>query len=140
MFQRQPVPAGREGFIVKQLIGVYNMDDTVLGRSAFKWAGARHRKRCPLYDVTHDGGKVKKEWEACERQLPVSIEFVARNQRSPELMVATGGIPPCILAITASGGYVVVVLGSAIEACAGDPAKLLTTIDEAIPKWSLHWG
>jgi hypothetical protein len=140
MFRQAPVPQGREGFEVTKLIGVYNMDDTVLGRSAFKWAGARHRKRCPLYEITHAGGVRGHAWEALATEIPVPIEFVARNDRSPELMVATGGIPPCIVAQTAAHGWLVVVLGSAIEACAGDPQALLTTIEEAIPRWSLHWG
>ena len=67
------------------------------------------------------------------------IEFVARNQRSHELEVVTGGKPPCIVAHTGTG-YVLIVLAREIEACGGDPSKLLATINAAIPRWSLSWA
>ena len=132
-------PTGRDGYEITKLTGVYNIDDTMLGRTAFKWAGARHRKRCALYDLTHDGGKVTPEWEACERQLQGPIEFVARNQRPHDVEVATGGKPPCIVAHTAAG-LLLIVLARDIENCEGDPAKLVSTINDAIPRWSLHWA
>ena len=79
------------------------------------------------------------EWEACERQLQGPIEFVARNQRPHDVEVATGGKPPCIVAHTGAG-LLLIVLARDIEACAGDPAKLVSTINDAIPRWSLHWA
>lgn len=125
---------------VAGLIGVYNLDDTVLGRAAFKWAGARHRKRCPLFDATHDGNDFTREWESLERQLGAPIQWVARDKRPQDLMVLTGGIVPCIVAVTEAQRSMVVVLAHEIERCAGDPTALFNTIREAIPRWSLSWN
>ena len=37
-------------------------------------------------------------------------------------------------------GLLLIVLARDIENSAGDPAKLVSTINAAIPRWSLHWA
>jgi len=132
-------PTTPDGFVVTRLTGVYNFDDTPLGRISFQWAGARGQKRCALFDTTHKKGKPDKEWAACEQQLPVPIEFFDREHRPHDVVVVTGGKPPCIVAHTASRAMLIV-LASEIERCGGDPHKLLELIMSAVPRWSLRWA
>ena len=133
------VPTTREGFVVTKLSGVYNIDDTALGRMAFSWAGSRGRKRCALYEMTHKNGKAFREWEGRAHELMAPIEFYSRDNRPLDIEVVSGGKPPCIVTHTSSR-LMLVVPAAEIEACDLNPAQLVATINAAIPKWSLTWA
>ena len=77
-------------------------------------------KHCSLCDITH--GKAKKEWEVCERRLPITIDFIHLNERNEAIRKYTEGVTPCVIGKTAAG-YVMVVTKNEMNDCNGDAKK-----------------
>ncbi len=104
---------------IRQLTGVYHADGGVAGELAYVVGRLRGTAHCALCDITHGALAAKREWRACAASLPVPIELVHRNERSPEVEAFTSVRTPAVVAHTDLG--LVEVLGpDALDALGGD--------------------
>lgn len=116
---------------VRRLVGVYHADGSLLGEVRY-WVGARlGRAHCSLCEVTHGTFRARPEWKACAAGLPVPFTAVHLDERDPALRVTTEGCTPCVAA-EGDDGWFVLVTADEIEACAGSPEALATTITAAL--------
>ena len=116
---------------IDRLVGVYHADGSLLGEVRY-WVGARlGRAHCSLCEVTHGTFRARPEWRACAAELPVPFTTVHLDEREPALRDATEGRTPCIAARSGDGWFVLVTTDE-IEACAGSPKALATTIGSAL--------
>lgn len=104
---------------LRRLIGVYHADGGVLGELRYVAGKLTGRTHCALCDVTHGRVRAKDEWTSMCTALPVAIECVHLNQRTPAVFGASDGHTPCVLADV--DGELVMLMGpDAIESCAGE--------------------
>lgn len=103
---------------VRELIGVYDADGTLLGEARY-WIGARlGRTHCALCDITHGLFTERADWRRCRDQLGIPFRTYHRND-APEDVLAVGSPAPFVVARTDRG--LVALLGPEdLEACSGD--------------------
>lgn len=109
------------------LVGVYNAVGTLSGELRY-WFGARlGRTHCALCEITHGSFLEKDEWKRVSGALPVPLETVHLDERSPEVKAASGTQTPCVVALTGDSSEVL--LGPAeLEACRSEPQALAAAI------------
>jgi hypothetical protein len=112
---------------VERLVGVYHADGTVLGELRY-WIGARvGRAHCALCDITHGTFRAKPEWVEGRSRLGVRFDTVHLDEREPDLVRATDGRTPCVVA--RAGDEWVELLGpDELEACHGSVPALFATV------------
>jgi hypothetical protein len=122
---------------VRELVGVYHANGTVLGEVSY-WVKARlGRGHCQLCDITHGSVREKAEWRACRTELPVPFATVHLDERSPEVAQVTEGRTPCVVAVTGDG--VQLLLGpDDLEQCDGSPARLVEAVGTAMSRLGLR--
>ena len=129
---------GRGHAPIRRLVGVYDAEGTLRGELAY-WVGARlGRAHCSLCDITHGSIREKGEWKACRQGLPVAFDTYHRDDQPPEVRAALEGRAPAVVAET-DAGYVPLLDGSALDACEGSPAALVTAIEQALARCGLGW-
>jgi len=103
---------------VRELIGVYDADGTLLGEARY-WIGARlGQTHCALCDITHGLFTERADWRRCRDQLDVAFRTYHRNDAPADVLVA-GSPAPFVVARTNRG--LVALLGPAeLDTCAGD--------------------
>lgn len=103
---------------VRELIGVYDADGTLLGEARY-WVGARlGRAHCALCDITHGLFTERDDWRRCRDQLDVGFTTYHRND-APAEVLAAGSRAPFVLARTDHG--LVALLGpEELDACTGN--------------------
>ena len=103
---------------VRELIGVYDADGTLLGEVRY-WIGARlGRTHCGLCEITHGLFTERTDWQRCRDELDVEFRTYHRND-APADVLAAGSPAPFVVARTDRG--LVALLGPAeLDACAGD--------------------
>lgn len=107
---------------VSEFIGVYDADSTLLGEISY-WIGARlGRTHCSLCDLTHGLFTVKSEWRECERSLAVPFRTYHRNDAPDDVLEATAGSYPVVLARTGQS-LTVVLTGAQLEAFDGSTER-----------------
>jgi hypothetical protein len=112
---------------IERLIGVYDANGSAAGELAY-WVRARlGRGHCALCDVTHGLFLEKDEWKQCRAGLPVPLDLVHLDERSPEVEQLTAGRVPCIVAQTGTG-FEMFLTSTEIAACDGDPIALSDAI------------
>lgn len=112
---------------ITRLIGVYNADGGILGEVRYAVGKIRGQAHCGLCDITHRGVRVRTEWAEEVARLGVPFDLVHRNERSADVVVASAGREPCVLAEAGDGLHLV--LGpAALERVDGDVAAF----DEAL--------
>ena len=112
---------------IERIIGVYHAKGTALGELAY-WLKARAGvAHCALCDITHGSVREKSEWRSCRAELPVAVETVHLDQRSPQLASFTEGRTPCVVAAT-DAGFVMLVDAEGLTACDGSPSCLVEAI------------
>ena len=112
---------------VRELIGVYDADATLWGEVSY-WVGARLGQRhCSLCDITHGVFTKKSQWQACELRLPVEFHTFHRNDQPDDVRACIGEHLPAIVART-DAGVVMLVNDAQLQACAGDPQRLLALL------------
>lgn len=123
---------------VRALTGVYDADGSLRGEVAYVVGKLLGRRHCALCDITHGSLRPRPTWEACRTSVPVPFEVVHLDERTPEVRAASEGNTPCVLAHTDDG--VQVLLGPTdLEACAKDPARLVTAVEQAVDEGGLRW-
>lgn len=123
---------------VERFIGVYDADGSLRGEIAY-WIGARlGRAHCSLCDITHGLVRVRSDWTECRDALPVAFDTFHRDDQPGAVRRATGDAAPVVVAETGAG--VVVLLGPAeIDACDGDPQRLVDELEVAVTRAGLAW-
>ena len=122
---------------VRELVGVYHANGTVLGEVSY-WVKARiGRGHCQLCDITHGSVREKAEWRACRADLPVPFTTVHLDERSPEVALATEGRTPCVVALTDAGPRMLLDPAD-LERCDGSPAQLVDAVEGAMARLGLR--
>ena len=95
---------------VRELIGVYDADGTLIGEVRY-WIGARlGRTHCGLCEITHGLFTERADWRQCRDQLDVEFRTYHRND-APADVLAVGSPAPFVVARTDRG--LVALLGPA---------------------------
>ena len=112
---------------IERIIGVYHAKGTAMGELTY-WLKARAGiGHCALCEITHGSVREKSEWRSCRAELPVAVETVHLDQRSPQLVTFTEGRTPCVVADTPTG-FVMLVDADGLAACDGSPTCLVDAI------------
>jgi hypothetical protein len=120
---------------VRELIGVYDADGTLLGEARY-WIGARlGRTHCSLCEITHGLFTERADWRRCRDDLGVEFRTYHRDD-APEDVLAAGARPPFVVARTDRG--LMALLGPAdLDACAGDIEKFRRALSRACAEQNL---
>lgn len=120
------------------LVGVYDADGTLRGEVAY-WIGARLGQRhCSLCEVTHGTFTEKRDWKRCRDSLPVPFETFHRDDQPDDVRRATEDRAPVVVART-SDGILVLLDDTQITATAGDPFRLVESMEKAADEAGLVW-
>lgn len=112
-----------------EFIGVYDADATLLGEVSY-WIGARFgRRHCSLCDLTHGTFRMKSEWKVCSRSFSTPFVTYHRNDAPDDVLSASRGSFPVVLARRASGLHVL--LGSEdLDRFGGSTARFIAWVEE----------
>lgn len=126
---------------VTELVGVYHASGTLWGELSY-WVGARlGRAHCALCDVTHGTFRPRAGWSACAEALPVPFVTYHLNDRPDDVVRASEGRTPCVLARTSDPAALHLLVGAAdLEACDGDPAALVDAMARNASALDLEFG
>ena len=129
----------KEGFIylkksrtvpgITKLIGIYDADGGIFGEMKYFASKVFTNKHCSLCDITH--GKSRNEWEKCEKQLPLSIDFVHLNERNEAMKKYTDEATPCVIGKTAAG-YITIISKKELKECNGNVKKFELLINQKL--------
>ncbi len=117
---------------VIRLIGIYHANGGVRGEIAYVIGSALGRTHCSLCDVTHAGVRRKRTWDSMCGELPIPFDLVHLNERDPDVLAASGDRTPSVLAELASGGFVEVLSGPALEILGGDVSAFSAALERAL--------
>ena len=115
---------------VTKLVGIYDADGSLRGELSY-WIGARlgHR-HCSLCEITHGSIRERKDWRECRAAMPIPFDTVHRDESSLEVLEATEGKLPAVVALTPDRA--VLLLGpEELEKCAGSPVALIDAVRES---------
>lgn len=113
------------------LTGVYHANGSLAGELAYVAGKLLGRRHCALCDITHGALRERPEMAACKAALPVPLELVHLDERTPEVAAASEGSTPCVLAHLDDGRVEVLLGPEELEACAKRPDRLAAAIDAA---------
>jgi hypothetical protein len=130
-----PEPTGPA---IRGLVGVYNAKGTLRGEAVYILNKLIGRAECPLCEITHRGLTRRPDFDRACAGLGVPFELVHLDQRTDDIVEASGGHAPCVLARTDRG--LCWLLGrDEIEACSG-PDALLRAARAAADAKGLRWS
>ena len=108
---------------IDRLIFVFSADSGALNAFLDSAKKVLRIKGCTLCAITHGLAGEKSEWRDCKEELGVPIEYVHRDEISPDLQRVIGNNLPCVVAQT--GNELVLLLGPEVLArCRGSVADL----------------
>jgi len=108
---------------IDRLIFVFSADAGALNAFLDSAKKVLRIKGCTLCAITHGLAGEKSEWRDCKEELGVPIEYVHRDEVSPDLQRVIGNNLPCVVAQT--GNELVLLLGPDVLArCRGSVADL----------------
>lgn len=105
--------------VVTELIMIYDADGGLRGELAYGWGKLRRTAHCSLCSITHGLVRERRSWADWRCSVPVPVEALHRNERSPEVEEITGDRTPCVLACV-DGTWVFVLGPGELDACDGD--------------------
>jgi len=123
---------------VTRLVGVYDADGSLRGELSY-WVGARTgRRHCALCEITHGIVRERKDWRECRDAMEIPFDTVHRDEATPDVIEATVGKLPAIVAITTDGA--VAILGpQELEDCMGSPTALIEAIRVSANRMNLDF-
>jgi hypothetical protein len=129
---------GPERADVVRLVGVYDADGSWRGELSYVVRKRLGRASCALCDLTHGAVRERADWRACRSRLPVPMTTYHRDDQ-PEALRSSLGVtaPPFVAGELDDGRYVVLVDGTALAACAGEPERLVDAVTSALAR--RHW-
>lgn len=80
-------------------------------------------KGCTLCTITHGLAGEKSEWRECKEEIGVPVDYVHRDEITPELAKVVGNDLPCVVA-EAEGELVLLLGPDVLERCKGSVADL----------------
>jgi hypothetical protein len=108
---------------VRELIGVYDADGSVVGEIRY-WVGARlGRSHCALCEITHGPFRERSKWRELCDALPVDFTTFHRDEAPADVIEACGANFPAVCARVESK-MVVLLCGVALDALGGDIDRL----------------
>jgi hypothetical protein len=116
---------------VTALIGIYHADGSLRGEVRYligKWRGTAH---CELCDITHGALRMKQEFSAATERLGIPIELVHLDERTPEVVAASEGHTPCVLART-DDGLELLLDAAALGDCRGEVTRFEAALHTAL--------
>jgi hypothetical protein len=105
--------------VVTELTMIYDADGGLRGELAYGWGKLRRTAHCSLCSITHGLVRERRSWVDWRCSVPVPVEALHRNERSPEVEEITGDRTPCVLA-RVEGAWVFVLGPGELDACDGD--------------------
>ena len=99
----QPSPHAGEATRVTELIGIYHADGGLVGELRYIVGKLRGTAHCALCDVTHGLTGKKQSFQQCESAMPVPVKLLHLNERPADVLEASRGVTPCVLARTEQG-------------------------------------
>ena len=118
------------------LIGVYDADGTTSGEIRY-WFGARFgRSHCSLCEITHGAFREKPEWRSARDSLAIEFTTFHRNDAPVDVMAASSGEFPVVVARTASD-ITVVLKAKEIASLDGDSDQFIAALDAACVRMGL---
>ena len=80
-------------------------------------------KGCTLCTITHGLAGEKSEWKECKEEIGVPVDYVHRDEITPDLGRVVGDNLPCVVA--EAGGELILLLGpDVLDRCKGSVADL----------------
>ena len=104
---------------IERLTFIYDADGSLVGELKYwlgSWVGATH---CALCDITHHKFGKRRAFTDCAGRLGIAIEYLHRDQLTPELVALTLGSLPCVVGHSADGDMILLA-GEQLEALSGD--------------------
>ena len=127
-----------ERLVIDRLVGVYNARGSLRGELEYGWGKLTGRAHCALCDITHRTVRRRPELDRWVESMPVPVDLVHLDERTDDVVAASDGRTPCVLAYTSHG--LVVLLGpSALESCAGDVDCFAEALGRAVDDQGLAW-
>ena len=103
---------------IERLFFIFNADSGLLSAIADSAKKLLSINGCTLCSLTHSLAGEKNEWKSCKESIGVGVEYLHRDELSPELRRTIGDDLPCVAA--EAGGEIVVLLSSeTIARCKG---------------------
>jgi hypothetical protein len=116
---------------VVRLIGVYDADGSLTGELSYFLRARVGLAHCALCDITHGRVRERADWRSCRDRLPVPFVTFHRDDQ-PTAVRALGSRLPVVVAETVGGELFVVADAVALEACAGEPERLVEHIERRL--------
>ncbi len=107
--------------IIERLIFVFDADSGTLSAFFDSAKKALRLGGCALCAITHGLTGERSEWKSCKEEIGVPVEYVHRDEVSPELAAAITGELPCVVA-DAGGELLQLVDRPVLERCRGSVA------------------
>lgn len=125
---------------VRELIGVYHANGSLVGELSY-WVGARlGRTHCALCDITHGTFREKASWRTCRATLPVPVTTVHLDEQPTDLATLTSGRTPCVVAVSTDGEQLLLLTPDDLERCAGSPERLVDEVQRAVTAQGLRFA
>jgi hypothetical protein len=83
------------------------------------------RAHCALCDITHGRVRERADWRAAREAMGVPFETYHRDDQPDAVRAAAAGMVPVVVAELDDGAIEVVATSEELEACAGEPARLI---------------
>lgn len=118
------------------LIGVYDADGTTSGELRY-WFSARFgRSHCSLCEITHGAFREKPEWRSARDSLAIEFTTFHRNDAPVDVIAASSGEFPVVVARTTSE-ITVVLNAKELESLNGDSKRFVATLEAACVRMGL---
>src|SRR6266508_596896 len=105
---------------IERLLFVYNADSGALGAIADSARKLLSINGCPLCALTHSLAGEKREWKSCREGIGVPIDYVHRDELTPEIKALVAELP-CVVA-QAGVETVILLTSDVIARCKGSIA------------------
>ncbi len=106
---------------IARLIFVFDADSGTLSAFFDSAKKALRLGGCALCAITHGVTGERSEWKDCKEEIGVPVEYVHRDEVSPELAEVISGELPCVVA-DAGGELVQLLDRPVLERCRGSVA------------------
>ncbi|MCX6509702.1 MAG: hypothetical protein NT081_02670 [Actinobacteria bacterium] len=115
---------------------MYDADGTTSGELRY-WFSARFgRSHCSLCEITHGAFREKPEWRSARDSLAIEFTTFHRNDAPVDVIAASSGEFPVVVARTTSE-ITVVLNAKELESLNGDSKRFVATLEAACVRMGL---
>jgi hypothetical protein len=123
--------------VVTRIVGIYDADGGLAGETRYVVGHLLGRLECALCDITHGRVRRKPVFDELRDSLGVPLVLLHRNERTPDLVAATGADLPRVVA-QVDGGYVTLLARADLERCEGDVRRFEQALRDALAALGLE--